>query len=447
MAKIHPISGFPEWLPRERIVEQTFLDTIRRTFELHGFASVETRSVEPVDVLLGKSEVDHEIYALRRLQADAGDDPAALALHFDLTVPFARYVLEHAGKLEFPFRRYQIQRCWRGERPQEGRYREFVQADIDVVDRDTLSAEYEIEMPLIAAEALRGLPVPKFRVQVSNRKIPEGFYRGLGLADVVSVLRIVDKLDKLGPDTVITLLVEEAGATPAQARACLELAGISSTDGSFADRVLSLGVSDATLQTGLDELSAVMEAAVEHAPGLLVADLRIARGLDYYTGTVYETQLAGHESLGSVCSGGRYESLASDGRVTYPGVGISIGVSRLLGRLLGQGHLTATRSTPTCVLIALPDTESRSGCMRTAARLRSRGIPAEVSATAAKYGRQIRFAERRGIPFVWFPQQDGTHQVRDIRSGSQIDADPDAWSPPAEDLYPRVIETPPESLP
>ena len=219
MAKIHPISGFPEWLPRERIVEQTFLDTIRRTFELHGFASVETRSVEPVDVLLGKSEVDHEIYALRRLQADAGDDPAALALHFDLTVPFARYVLEHAGKLEFPFRRYQIQRCWRGERPQEGRYREFVQADIDVVDRDTLSAEYEIEMPLIAAEALRGLPVPKFRVQVSNRKIPEGFYRGLGLADVVSVLRIVDKLDKLGPDMVITLLVEEAGATPAQARA------------------------------------------------------------------------------------------------------------------------------------------------------------------------------------------------------------------------------------
>ncbi len=447
MAKIHPISGFPEWLPRERIVEQTFLDTIRRTFELHGFASVETRSVEPVDVLLGKSEVDHEIYGLRRLQADAGDDPAALALHYDLTVPFARYVLEHAGKLEFPFRRYQIQRCWRGERPQEGRYREFVQADIDVVDRDTLSAEYEIEMPLIAAEALRGLPVPKFRVQVSNRKIPEGFYRGLGLTDVVSVLRIVDKLDKVGPDVVTSLLVEEAGATSAQARACLELAGISSTDGSFADRVLSLGVGDATLQTGLDELSAVMEAAVEHAPGLLVADLRIARGLDYYTGTVYETQLAGHESLGSVCSGGRYESLASDGRVTYPGVGISIGVSRLLGRLLGQRHLTATRSTPTCVLIALPDAESRSACMRTAARLRSRGIPAEVSATAAKYGRQIRFAERRGIPFVWFPQQDGTHQVRDIRSGSQHDADPDSWRPPAEDLNPRVIETPPETLP
>src|SRR6185436_6145647 len=180
MAKIHPISGFPEWLPRERIVEQTFLDTIRRTFELHGFASVETRSVEPVDVLLGKSEVDHEIYALRRLQADAGDDPAALALHFDLTVPFARYVLEHAGKLEFPFRRYQIQRCWRGERPQEGRYREFVQADIDVVDRDTLPTHYDAEMPLIIADVLSGLPIPPIRIQVNNRKVLQGFYRGLG---------------------------------------------------------------------------------------------------------------------------------------------------------------------------------------------------------------------------------------------------------------------------
>ncbi|MCX9190544.1 histidine--tRNA ligase [Carbonactinospora thermoautotrophica] len=444
MARPTPISGFPEWLPHERMIEQHILDTIRNTFELHGFAPVETRAVEPLDQLLRKGETDKEIYVLRRLQAEEDDseESVGLGLHFDLTVPFARYVLENAGKLQFPLRRYQIQKVWRGERPQEGRFREFYQADIDVIGKDRLPFHYEVEMPLVVADALARLPIPPIRIQANNRKIAEGFYRGLGIEDVTGVLRAVDKLDKIGPEQVHTLLVEQIGCTDEQARACLALARISAEDGSFADRVHELGAKDELLDEGLEELTRVVEAAREHAPGLLVADLRIARGLDYYTGTVYETQLRGHESLGSICSGGRYDNLASTEDETYPGVGISIGVTRLVSRLLGQNLLTVSRKVPTCVLVALPNEEARADCYRIAAALRHRGIAAEVAPEAVKYGKQIRFAERRGIPYVWFPQgESGGQEVRDIRSGEQRPADPDTWTPPAEDLYPLVTAT------
>src|SRR5918911_765319 len=235
MARAASLSGFPEWLPQERIVEQHVLDTLRRTFELWGFSSIETRAVEPLEQLLAKGEVDKEIYVVRRLHADPADgsDPSEagrqLALHFDLTVPLARYVLENAGRLQFPFRRYQIQKSWRGERPQEGRYREFTQADVDVIGNGELPFHYEVELPLVMADALtalRPIGLPAFTIQVNNRKVAEGFYRGLGLDDVGGVLRTVDKLDKIGPDRVGQALVEEAGADDAQARACLALAAI-----------------------------------------------------------------------------------------------------------------------------------------------------------------------------------------------------------------------------
>ncbi len=437
MSKISPLSGFPEWLPGQRIVELSVLDRIRTTFELYGFASLETRAVEPLDQLLRKGETSKEVYVLRRLQSDhAQDDEVGLGLHFDLTVPFARYVLENAGRLQFPFRRYQIQRAWRGERPQEGRYREFTQADIDVVDRDTLPLHYEVEMPLVVGDALGGLPIPPIRILVNNRKLCEGFYRGLGVGDPEAALRAIDKLDKIGPAAVGELLTETAGATEAQAKACLALAEISAPDGSFVDAVAALGVSDPLLDEGLAELVRVVEAAAAHSPGLVVADLRIARGLDYYTGTVYETQLPGYERFGSICSGGRYDNLASSGTDRFPGVGISIGVTRLLGLLFGAGALTASRPVPTCVLVALPDEESRPACDRIAAELRRRGIATEVAPAAAKYGRQIRFAERRGIPYVWFP--DGG-EVKDIRSGEQVPASPSTWTPPDADLHPQVL--------
>lgn len=444
MTKVRPISGFPEWLPRERIVEQHFLDVIRQTFELHGFASIQTRAVEPIERLSSQgADTDKEIYAISRLAAgvDGRDQASAssrLGLHFDLTVPFARYVLENAGQLTFPFRRYQIQPVWRGERPQEGRYREFTQCDIDIVDVGELAAHYEAELPLVIADTFSKLPIGPFRIQVNNRKIPEGFYLGIGLTDIKTMLQIVDKLDKVGPVSVFDMLVA-AGATAEQANAALALAVINAPDESFVEQVNALGVEHETLTEGLAELAAVIRVGAEHAPGLMVADLKVARGLDYYTGTVYETQLIGHESYGSICSGGRYDALASDGRTTYPGVGISIGLSRLLAKVMPT--LSVSRSTPSCVLVALATEADRTHGMGVAAALRGRGIPCEVAPAADKFGKQIKFAERRGIPFVWFPAtaDQGSESVKDIRSGVQTSTDAASWTPPAEDLWPRVM--------
>ena len=441
MSKVRPISGFPEWLPSERIIEQHFQDVIRETFELHGFASIQTRAVEPIERLSSQGEdTDKEIYAISRLAAgsDASSRDPKLGLHFDLTVPFARYVLENAGKLTFPFRRYQIQQVWRGERPQEGRYREFTQCDIDIVDVGELAPQYEAELPLVIADAFSKLPIGPFRIQVNNRKIPQGFYLGIGITDVQAMLRIVDKLDKIGPDAVLQSMVA-AGASTEQAKAALALAQINTPDESFVEQVQALGVQHETLTEGLAELEAVIRVGAEHASGLMVADLKVARGLDYYTGTVYETQLIGSESYGSICSGGRYDALASDGRTTYPGVGISIGLSRLLAKIMPT--LSASRSTPSCVLVALADESDRAQGMAVAAALRRRSIACEVAPVAAKFGKQIMFAQRRGIPFVWFPASGGqsNNSVKDIRSGEQVEANPASWLPPADDLRPSVL--------
>ena len=444
MARTTSLSGFPEWLPEERIVEQHVLDSLRRTFELHGFSSIETRTVETVEQLLRKGEIDKEVYGVSRLQQDEDSSREdALALHFDLTVPFARYVVENSGYLTFPFRRYQIQKVWRGERPQEGRAREFTQADIDVVGDGTLAFRYDVELALVMIEALSELPIPPFVLRVNNRKLAEGFYRGVGLTDAPAVLREIDKLEKIGAEQVSRNLQDTVGATPEQAEAALALAAIRTEDTSFVERVRELGVSNELLEEGLNELSEVVGEASRRAPGKVVADLSIARGLDYYTGTVYETVLVGHEQLGSVCSGGRYESLASSGKKTYPGVGLSIGVTRLVTRILSRSMARASRAVPSAVLVALNDDASWSAAQDVAGQLRARGIATEVAATAQKFGKQIRYAERRGIPFVWFSAvaEDGTvcHEVKDIRSGEQVAADPTSWQPPAEDLHATVL--------
>ena len=441
MARPGPISGFPEWLPEQRMIEQQVLDSLRAGFELHGFVPIETRAVELLEQLLTKGETDKEIYVLRRLHASDEEGDAGLGLHFDMTVPFARYVVEHAGKLSFPLRRYQIQKAWRGERPQEGRYREFVQADFDVIGHGGLAFHYDVELPLVLGEVWSALPLPPLRVHVNNRKINEGVYRSVGIKDIQGALRAVDKLDKLGERGVTELLVGQVGCSEEQARTCLALARISSADDAFVEQVGALGVRDPLLDEGLGELAQVVAAGREWAPGLVVADLRIARGLDYYTGTVYESVMVGHEALGSVCSGGRYDNLASAGdKLVFPGVGLSIGVTRVLGRLFGRGLLHASRRTPTCVLVALPAEQDWPACNRLAAILRGRGIQTEVAAEPVKYGRQIRYAERRGIPYVWFPKgESGGDEVRDIRSGNQQPADPRTWSPPAADLRVRVM--------
>ncbi len=446
------LSGFPEWLPAGRVVEQQFIDILRRTFELHGFSGIQTRAVEPLTELTRKGETSKEVYLLSRLQGGPGEageaDPAKqLGLHFDLTVPFARYVIDNAGILHFPFKRYQVQKVWRGERPQEGRFREFYQVDIDVVGDGSLPLHYDVEVPLIMHEALSALPIPAITIHVSNRKVAQGFYQSVGIEDdrLVEVLRVVDKLDKIGTDAVAVELVETVGITRAQAEAALGLATMTGTDpDQLRARVLAAldgAEPSALLLAGLDELESLLRVAARRRPGAIVADLKIARGLDYYTGTVYESFMAGHEDLGSVCSGGRYDSLASNGKRTFPGVGISIGLSRLLSRVMGAGLIEVTRAVPTAVLVAVTDEEHRAVSDAVADALRERGIAADVAPTAAKFGKQIRFADKRGIPFVWFPGA-GTESdsVKDIRSGEQIDADPATWSPASEaDLAPQIL--------
>lgn len=279
--------------------------------------------------------------------------------------------------------------------------------------------------------------LPAVKMHINNRKLSEGFYRGLGIEDTAAVLQRVDKFDKIGGEAVRELLVSELGLAADVAGKCVQLASICSEDESFIDQVRALGVRSEMLDEGLDALARVLSAARTYVPGRMVADLKIARGLDYYTGTVYETELIGHESMGSVSSGGRYDALASDGKRAYPGVGISLGLTRLLAPIFGRGELRSTRKVPTCVLVAVDNEDTREIAMKVAAELRSRNIACEVAPKAAKFGKQIRYADKRGIPFVWFGDVDG--QVKDIRSGEQIDAKATTWMPSAEDLHPRSV--------
>jgi histidyl-tRNA synthetase len=439
MAKITPVSGFPEWLPEQKLIEQFFLDTIRKKFELYGFTPIEPRSIEPLDVLLSKGD-DKEIYTLRRMHEEDPSAAADFGLHFDLTVPFARYVQQFRGNLIFPFKRYQIQKSWRGERPQEGRYREFYQADIDVINEGTLPISYDAEFPHLIHDIISSLPTPPVQIRVNNRKILTGFYNALGIEDVGAVLRIIDKIDKIGAKAVLEQLQNELNLSEENALLCLTIGQIKSSDTSFVKQVKALGKSHPVLEEGLAELEFVVAASQNLPEGTLLADLSLARGLDYYTGTVYECNFVGHEALGSICGGGRYDNLASEGKVKLPGIGISFGVTRMLGYLFGRDMLKANKSTPVTVLIALAKEEDRLEAFQIANQLRSRGISTDVSHAAQKFGKQIRSAERRGIPYVWFftAGDADSHELKDIRSGEQVKVNASVWLPKPEDTAIQV---------
>ena len=435
------ISGFPEFLPEGRMVEIRAVDILRSVFELHGFANIATRSLEPLEELSRKGEITKEVYVVRRLHAEEGDKDE-MGLHFDLTVPFARYVLDNAGHLNFPFRRYQIQPAWRGERPQEGRYREFWQADIDIVGQGELSFHHDIEVVLVMLEACavlhEELGIPEVLMRVNNRKLIQGFYTGLGVADPLAAIQAVDKLDKIGPEAVGEMLAGQ-GIGPDQVSMILDFAAIQTSSADFAERVRALGIVNETLEQGIAEVEQLFSAAHARFPDNVVVDCKIARGLDYYTGSVFELELKGNESLGTVCAGGRYDSLATDGKRTYPGVGISFGLTRVFAPLISKGRLVASRSVPSIVLVAVDSDETRPQADEVAHVLRSRGIACEVSPNAQKYGKQIRFADRRGIPYVWFGSLQG--QVKDIRTGDQCDADATGWTPATEDLQPAIVQS------
>ncbi len=427
-----PVSGFPEWLPEQRCIELEWIDTIRKHFERHGFCSIETPAVEVIDVLLSKGETEKEIYAINRLQADNDSDSARLALHYDLTVPFARYVAQHFNDLVFPFKRYQIQKCWRGERPQAGRYHEFYQCDIDIVDVERVSLHFDAQIPAIAYNVLKNLGIADFEIGISNRKILYGYYQGLGIKDVASVVRIVDKHDKIGKEGVLTVLQSQLGLSEKLSRRCMEIAHIRTPDTSFVDAVRALGVQSDVLDEGLDELVLVMEALDDLPKGAILSNLGIARGWDYYTGTVYEGRFRTIPSVGVIVSGGRYDDLArSFINKKLPGVGISIGLTRIFGTLLMENQIQFGPKCPTCVLVILPNEEQRKNVARIANSLRQRGLNTETYHEPVKLSRQLRYASKKGIPYVWFPPFDdnGEHQVKDMVSRVQVPADPETWTP------------------
>jgi histidyl-tRNA synthetase len=431
-----PVSGFPEHLPEIRMVEQQMLDRIRATFESYGFASIETPSVEELEVLLAKGETDKEIYTIERLQADenAGAE-SRLGLHYDLTVPFARYVAQHFNELVFPFKRYQMQRVWRGERPQAGRFREFTQCDIDVIGIDNLAVSFDAELAAMALQALEAIGVSGVTLHISNRKILNGFLQGLGIeaASRVSVIRAIDALAKVGPDQTHAAIAAACNTSNAGevADKAIALAGIVG-DASVVDRVRALDVEHDELNQGLTELSEVLTHLKFLGAANAVADLSIARGFDYYTGTVYEGRFDEASAFGSVVAGGRYDDLAGAFiNKKLPGVGISIGFSRLFAKLLQDKAITANKRSPADVLIVLPSDERREMTLGTAQVLRKRGFKVETYHAPQKIGKQMSYAEKKGIPFVWFPPFDdaGKHEVKDMTTGAQTEVDAATWTP------------------
>ena len=434
--KPRPVSGFLEWLPEVRLVEQRWLKSIQDAFESYGFSSIETPSVEEIEVLVAKGgDADKEIYALRRLAAEAGEDEGGrLALHYDLTVPMARYVAQHFGDLVFPFKRYQMQRCWRGERPQEGRLREFYQCDIDVVDMGEVSLHFDAEIPAMALDVLSRLPIGPVRLHINNRKILQGFYQGLRINDVVGAIRIADKLDKIGVDGVIDGMVGELDIPPVVARKCVELAGIRTDDASFAEKVRAFGIDNELLEAGLEELSFVMMELAHLPKGTVVADMSIARGFDYYTGTVYEGKLVDYPDFPTVCAGGRYDNLVGAySRQKLPGVGISIGFSRIFSKLVKEGQVQIGPMCPTEVMVACLPGSSRADVAMCARRLRERGFKVEMYHEEKSLKAQMKYASRKGIPYVWFPAnaEQIAHEVKNMATGEQAPAELESWKPAA----------------
>lgn len=402
-------------------------------YESYGFTPLDTPAVERVETLTAKGVVDKEIYALDRLKEESrSDKPKELGLRFDLTVPLARYVALNYGHIVFPFKRYQIGKVWRGERPQEGRFREFYQADIDVIAEGELPIHFDAEMPRVVLEIFRSQSISA-QTRINNRKLLLAVYRELGLEEenIPNVLREVDKFEKVGADELRSTL-QGLGLSEDLAQKCLGLASVKGSFEQVVSSLQSLGLSLEPLQVGLSELEAVAEDLSDLSPQEWCLDLGIVRGLDYYTGTIYETSLLKYPQLGSVCSGGRYEDLAS-GFINkqLPGVGISIGVSRLISNLFKVEALSVSRQSPTEVLILLPSQAKRKLCLSIADKLRQKGIATEVYHSEQAMKKQLKYADRKGIPKVLFPHkysdQSPIVEVKDLAGGEQLELPLEEW--------------------
>ena len=424
MATVTPrtLSGFMELLPAQQQQLERMMDIRRTTYSRYGFTPLDTPVIEASEVLLAKGggETEKQIYRFQKGDAD-------LALRFDLTVPLAKYVALHGNDLAFPFRRYQIGKVYRGERAQRGRFREFYQADIDIIGDGKLDITNEAEIPSIIYQTFTALGLTRFQIRVNNRKILNGFYAMLGLTDRSGdIMRTVDKLDKIGPHKVRACLMDDVGLTAEQAEEIMRFISITGSNDQVLSALEGYRGRHELFDQGLDELTTVTRylAAFGVPEANFAVDLTIARGLDYYTGTVYETTLLDHPEIGSVCSGGRYDNLAeyyTDRQL--PGVGISIGLTRLFYVLGEQGLLNPSLPTAPADVLILPMTQDLTPAIQLATRLRPAGVRTQLYTEQKKFKAKMNYADKLGVPYVVFLGDDeiaaGLVACKDMTSGEQ----------------------------
>ena len=425
MERITPrtLSGFMELLPGKQQQLERMMQILRDTYASYGFAPLDTPAIEDAKILLAKGggETEKQIYRFQKGDSD-------LALRFDLTVPLAKYVALHCNELAFPFRRFQISKVYRGERAQRGRFREFYQADIDIIGDGKLEILNEAEIPAIIYKVFRGFGLNRFQIRVNNRKILNGFYAMLGLTEKSGeIMRTVDKLDKIGAEKVCTILVEDCGLTPDQAGEILKFIGISGTNEAVLAALEGYTGKNETFDLGVSELRAVTAnlAAFGVPQENFAVDLTIARGLDYYTGTVYETTLLDHPEIGSVCSGGRYDNLAEYyTERQLPGVGISIGLTRLFYVLDEQGLLNPKLPCAPADALVLPMTADVAPAIALAEQLRSAGLRVQLYGEQKKFKQKMTYANKLGVPFAVLLGEDeiaqGKCSVKNMTTGEQI---------------------------
>ena len=425
MAKVQPrtLSGFMELLPARQIQFDRMAAIIRESFSLYAYTPLDTPLIEASEILLAKGggETEKQIYRFTKGDSD-------LSLRFDLTVPLAKYVALNYAKLAFPFRRFQIGKVYRGERAQRGRFREFYQADVDVIGDGQLDISNDAEIPAIIYRTFTSLGLKRFQIRVNNRKILNGFYAMLGLtAQAGAIMRTVDKLEKIGEKSVRDLLTApDIGLSDEQAAEILKFIAIKGSNGEVLAALEGYRGRNPKFDEGLDELGTVAKnlAAFGVPETHFALDLTIARGLDYYTGTVYETTMLDHPEIGSICSGGRYDNLAeyyTDKQL--PGVGISIGLTRLFFVLEDQGYLNDALNTAPADVLILPMTEDMAPAISLSTQLRSSGVRTQIYGEQKKFKQKMNYADKLGVPYVVFLGDDEIKQdkvsVKDMRSGEQ----------------------------
>ncbi len=424
MATFKPrtLSGFMELLPAPQQQMEKIMEILRDTYALYGFTPLDTPAIEDAQILLAKSggDTEKQIYRFQKGDSD-------LALRFDLTVPLAKYVALHYNELAFPFRRYQIGKVYRGERAQRGRFREFYQADIDIIGDGKLDILCEAEIPSIIYNTFTRLGLSRFVIRVNNRKILNGFYEMLGLREkAADIMHTMDKLDKIGADAVKDILVDSCGLSSEQAAEILRFATIRGSNDEVLEKLSQYAGKNELLDAGREELAAVCQnlSAFGVPQSHFAVDLTIARGLDYYTGTVYETTLLDYPEIGSVCSGGRYDNLAEfyiD--KPLPGVGISIGLTRLFYVLGEQGLLNSALPTAPADVLVLPMTDDPKEAIRLATYLRQNGIRTQLYTEQKKFKQKMSYADKLSFPFALILGEDEITQgkcgLKNMQTGEQ----------------------------